>query len=154
MYIYVVVQLPSRSDSSRPHGLQHARPPCPSPSPRVCPSSCPLHQWWGPAIPFSDALFSSCPQSFPASGSFPKSELLALDVQSTRTSTNLDRVLKSRDITLSTKVHIIKAMVFPTAMYGCESWITKKAKHQRIGACELWYWRRLLRVPWTARSSN
>ena len=68
--------------------------------------------------------------------------------------TNLDSILKSRDITLSTKVHIVKAMVFPTAMYGCESWITKKAEHQRIGACELWYWRRPLRVPWTARRSN
>ena len=142
------------SDSSRSCGLQHARPPCPSPSPRACPSSCPLHQWWGPAISFSDALFSSCPQVLPASWSFPKSELLALGVPSTGASTNLDSVLKSRDITLSTKVHVVKAMVFPTAMYGCENWITKKAEHQRIGACELWYWRRLLKVPWTARRPN
>ena len=63
-------------------------------------------------------------------------------------------MLKSRDITLSTKVHLVKAMVFPVVIYGCESWTTKKAEHQRIDAFELWCWRRLLRVPWTARRSN
>ena len=68
--------------------------------------------------------------------------------------TNLDSILKSRDITLPTKVHLVKAMVFPVVMYGCESWIIKKAEHQRIGVFELWCWRRLLRVPWTARRSN
>ena len=68
--------------------------------------------------------------------------------------TNLDGVLKSRDITLLTKVHLVKAMVFPVVMYGCESWTVKKAEHQRIDAFELWCWRRLLRVPWTARRSN
>ena len=68
--------------------------------------------------------------------------------------TNLDSILKSRDITLPTKVHLVKAMVFPVAMYGCESWTIKKAEHQRIDAFELWYWRRLLRVPWTAKRSN
>ena len=68
--------------------------------------------------------------------------------------TNLDSRLKSRDITLQTKVHLVKAMVFPVVMYGCESWILKKAEHQRIDAFELWCWRRLLRVPWTARRSN
>ena len=68
--------------------------------------------------------------------------------------TNLDTILKSRDITLSTKVHLVKAMVFPVVMYGCESWTIKKAEHQRIDAFELWCWRRLLRVPWTARRSN
>ena len=68
--------------------------------------------------------------------------------------TNLDRVLKSRDITFSTKVRLIKAMVFPVVMYGCESWTIKKAEHRRIDAFELWCWRRLLRVPWTARRSN
>ena len=68
--------------------------------------------------------------------------------------TNLDSILKSRDITLSTKVCLVKAMVFPVVMYGCESWTIKKAEHRRIDAFELWYWRRLLRVPWTARSSN
>ena len=68
--------------------------------------------------------------------------------------TNLDSVLKSRDITLPTKVHLVKAMVFPVVTYGCESWTIKKAEHQRIDAFELWCWRRLLRVPWTARRSN
>ena len=68
--------------------------------------------------------------------------------------TNLDSILKSRDITLSTKVPVVKAMVFPVVMYGCESWTIKKAKCQRIDAFELWCWRRLLRVPWTARRSN
>ena len=68
--------------------------------------------------------------------------------------TKLDSILKSRDITLSTKVHLVKAMVFPVVMYGCESWTVKKAEHQRIDAFELWCWRRLLRVPWTARRSN
>ena len=67
---------------------------------------------------------------------------------------NVDGILKNRDITLPTKVHLVKAMVFPVVMYGCESWTIKKAEHQRIDAFELWYWRRLLRVPWTARRSN
>ena len=68
--------------------------------------------------------------------------------------TNLDSILKSSDITLPTKVHLVKAMVFPVVMYGCESWTVKKAEHQRIDAFELWCWRRLLIVPWTARRSN
>ena len=68
--------------------------------------------------------------------------------------TNLDSILKSRDITLPTKVHLVKAMVFPVVMYGCESWTIKKAEHRRIDAFELWCCRRLLRVPWTARISN
>ena len=68
--------------------------------------------------------------------------------------TNLDSILKSRDITLPMKVHLVKAMVFPVVMYGCESWTTKKAQYQRIDAFELWCWRRLLRVPWTARRSS
>ena len=68
--------------------------------------------------------------------------------------TNLDSILKSRDISLPTKVCLVKAMVFPVVMYGSESWTVKKAEHQRIGAFELWYWRKLLRVPWTARRSN
>ena len=68
--------------------------------------------------------------------------------------TNLDSIFKSRDITLSTKVHLVKAMVFPVIMYGCEIWTIKKAEYQRIDAFELWRWRRLLRVPWTARRSN
>ena len=68
--------------------------------------------------------------------------------------TNLDSILKSRDITFSTKVRLVKAMVFPVVMYGCESWTLKKAEHRRIDAFELWCWRRLLRVTWTARRSN
>ena len=68
--------------------------------------------------------------------------------------TNLNRILKSRDITLPTKVRLVKAMVFPVVMCGCDSWTIKKAEHRRTDAFELWYWRRLLRVPWTARRSN
>ena len=68
--------------------------------------------------------------------------------------TNLDSILKRRDITLLTKVHLVKAMVFPVVMYGCERWTIKKAEHQRIDAFELWFWRRLFRVLWTARRSN
>ena len=68
--------------------------------------------------------------------------------------TNLDSILKSRDITLLTKFHLVKAMVFPVVMYGCESWITKKAECRRLDAFELWCWRRLLRIPWIARISN
>ena len=68
--------------------------------------------------------------------------------------TNLDSVLKSRDVTLSTKVYIVKTLVYPVVMYGCESWTIKKAEHQRIDAFGLWCWRRLLRVPWTAKRSN
>ena len=68
--------------------------------------------------------------------------------------TNLDNIFKSRDITLPTKVHLVKVMVFPVVMYGCESWTVKKTEHQRIDAFELWCWRRRLRVPWTARRSN
>ena len=68
--------------------------------------------------------------------------------------TNLDSILKSRDITFPTKVHLVKAMVFSVVMYGCESWTVKKAEHRRTRAFDLWYWRKLLRVPWTARRSN
>ena len=68
--------------------------------------------------------------------------------------TNLDTLLKSRDITFPTKIHLVKAMVFPVVMYGCESWTIKKVEHRKIAAFELWCWRRLLRVPWTARRSN
>ena len=68
--------------------------------------------------------------------------------------TNLDSIFKSRDITIPTKVHLVKAMVFPVVMYGCESWTVKKAERRRIDAFEVWCWRRLLRVPWTARRSN
>ena len=79
---------------------------------------------------------------------------LKLNIQKTEIMTNLYSILKSRDITLPTKVRLVKAMVFPVVMYGCESWTIMKAEHQRIDAFELWCWRRLLRVPWTARRSN
>ena len=80
--------------------------------------------------------------------------LLQNPAQGFLTLTNLDSILKSRDITLPTKVHLVKAMVFPVVMYGCESWTIKKAEHRRIDAFELWCWRRLLRVSWTAKRSN
>ena len=90
---------------------------------------------------------------------FLKNQLLVLLIFYTaflgrKAMTNLDGILKSRDISLPTKVHLVKAMVFPVVMYGCESWAMKKAERQRIDAFELWCWRRLLRVPWTARRSN
>ena len=81
----------------------------------------------------------------------PYSSCLLLGRKAT---TNLDSILKSRDITSLTKVHVVKAMVFPVVMYGCESWTLEKAEHQRVDAFELWCWRRLLSVPWTARRPN
>ena len=128
------------SNSLQPHELQHSRLPCPSPTPGVYPNSCLLSQWCHPTISSSVVPFSSRPQSFLASWSFQK--------------TNLDSILKSKDITLPTKVHVVKAMVFPAVIYGCESWTVRKAEHWRIDAFELCCWRKLLRVPWTARRSN
>ena len=135
---------------------------------RVCPNPCPLSWWCHSTISSSIIPFSSCAQSFPASGSFPAifldSKIIADGDCSHETKrclllgrkvmTNLDSILKSRDITLPTKVRLVKAMVFPVVMYGCESWTVKKVEHQKIDAFELWCWRRLLRVPWTARRSN
>ena len=166
------------------HELQHTRPPCPSPPPRVHPNPCPLSRWCHPTIVSSVIPFSSCPQSFPASGSFPMSQLFTSAGQSIGVSsstsvlpvntqdwsplwwtgwislqskglsrvfsntsvqkhhssmTNLDSILKSRDITLPTKVRLVKAMVFPVVMYGWESWTIKKAESQRIHAFELFY---------------
>ena len=80
--------------------------------------------------------------------------LKTINKDQVRVMTNLDRILKSRDITLSTKIRLVKAMVFPIVMYGCESWTIKKAEHRRIDVFELWCWKRLLRVPWTARRTN
>ena len=111
------------SNSLRPHDSQHARPPCPSPTPRV------------------------------HSDSHPSMKLRHLYL-GRKVMTNLDSIFKIRDITLSTKVCLVMAMVFPVVMYGCESWTVKKAKCRRIDAFEVWCWRRLLRVPWTARRSN
>ena len=127
------------SDSLQPHGLQHTRPPCPSPSPGPYSSVCPLSRWCRPTISSSVIPFSSCLQSFPASGSFQM--------------TNLYSIWKNRCYFVN-KGHLVKAMVFPIVMYGCDSWTIKKAECWRIDAFELWCWRKLLRVPWTARRSN
>ena len=149
------------SDSLRPHGL-HTRLLCPSPSPGACSNSCPL-SWWCHLTNLSSVIpFSSCPQSeFPASESFLMSQIMSWLMKIKRclllgrkVMTNLDSMFKSRDSILPTKVRLVKAMVFPLVMYGCESWTVKKAERQRIDAFELWCWRRLLRVPWTARRSN
>ena len=98
-----------------------------------------------------ETLFLGAPKSQQMVTAAMKLRLLLLG---RKVMTNLDSILKSRDITLSTKVHLVKAMVFPVVMYRCESWIIKKAEHIRIDAFELWCWRRLLRVPWTTRRSN
>ena len=111
---------------------------------------------------FRQEYWSGLP--FPSPGDLPdpgmeagssalQADTLSSEPQGSLT-TNLDSILKSRDITLSIKVCLVKAMVFPVVMYGCESWPVKKAVHRRIDAFELWCWRRLLRVPWTARRSN
>ena len=84
----------------------------------------------------------------------PKSLQMVTAAIGRKVMTNLDSIFKSRDITLPTKIHLVKAMVFPVVIYGCESWTAKKAECRRIDAFELWCWRRLLRVPWTARRSN
>ena len=86
--------------------------------------------------------------------SIVKQNKVIIKIKKRKLMTNLDSIFKSRDITLPTKVHLVKAMVFPVVMYGCESWTVKKAEHRRIDAFELWCWRRLLRGPWTARRSN
>ena len=148
------------SNSLQPCGLQHASLPCPSPTPEACSNSSPSCWWCHPTISYSVILFSSCLQSFLASGSFPMSlfhhstadgdgshEIKRRLLLGRKVMTNLDSILKSRDITFPKKVHLVKAMVFPVVMYGCESWTVNKAEHQRIDAFELWCWRRLLRVP-------
>ena len=98
-----------------------------------------------------EALFSWAQKSLQIVTEAMKVRLLLLE---RKVMINLDSILKSRDITLPTMVHLVKSRVFPVVMYGCESWTIKKAEHQRIDAFELWYWRRLLSVPWTARRSN
>ena len=183
------------SDYLRHHELQQVRSPCPSATPGVHPNSCPSSRWYHTIISSSVVPFSSCPQSLPASESFPMSHLFTWGGQSTRVSalasflpmntqdwsplgilasvqfssvaqlcpilcdpmnastpglpvhhqlpefTNLDSILKSRDITLPTKVHLVKAMVFPVVMYGCESWTVKKAECWKIDSFELWCWK-------------
>ena len=106
---------------------------------------------WGNSGNISDFIFlgSKITADGDCSHEIKRRLLLGREVMS-----NLDSILKSRDITLPTKVQLVEAMVFPVVMYGCESWTVKKAEHRRIDAFELWCWRRLLRVPWTARRSN
>jgi len=114
-----------------------------------------LHgKWWGGGgggEVVTDFLFLGSKITADGEGSHETRRWLLLGKKAM---TNLDSVLKSRHIILSTKVHIVKAMVFPVVMYGCESWTIKKAERQRIDAFELWCWRRFLKVPWTARRSN
>ena len=99
----------------------------------------------------SDSIFLGCKITVDGDCSHEIKRCLLLG---RKVMTNLDSILKSRDTTLLTKVHLVKAMIFPVVMYGCESWTVKKAERRRIDAFELWYWRRLLRVPWTVRRSN
>ena len=114
-------------------------------------ASCPITSWEtdGETVAVSIFLGSKITADGERSHEIKRRLLLGRKVM-----TNLDSILKSRDITLPTKVHLVKAMVFPVVMYGCESWTVKKAERPRIVALELQYWRRLLRVPWTARRSN
>ena len=100
------------------------------------------------------ALFSWAPKSLQIMVTAAVKLKDTCSLKERKAMTNLDNIFKSRDITLPTKVHLVKAMVFPVVMYGCESWTIKKAKCRRIYAFELWCWRRLLRVSWTARGSN
>ena len=199
------------SDSLWSQGLQHARLPCTSPTPKVYSNSCPLSRRCHPNISSSFVSFSSHVSIFPSIRVFsnesvlhirwPKywtfsfnmspsneysglisfrmdwldllavTDFIFLDSKITadgvwsheikrhllpgrKVMTNLDSLLKIRDITLLTKVHLVKAMVFPVVMYGCESWTVKKAERRRIDAFKLWCWKKLLRVPWTAKRSN
>ena len=140
----------------------------PAPFPTSFPAVLGLRGVLGHPQPASLILWLSCEgvhQPLPCIDMLPPAGQLAikherfpgpwmLTVLMLKAVTNLDNILKSRDITLPTKVHLVKAMVFPVVMYGCESWTIKKAEHQRTDAFALWCWRRLLRVPWTARRSN
>ena len=114
-------------------------------------ASGPITSWQIDRETVSDFIFlgSKITANHDCSHEFKRQLLLGRKVM-----TNLDSILKSRDTTLPTKVHLVKAMVFPVGMYECESWTMKKAEHRRIDAFELWCWRRLQRVPWTARRSN
>ena len=161
------------SDSLWPHELQHTRPPCPSPTPGVYSNSCPSSQWCQPAISSSVGPFSSGPilhgtmmwkqwkqwqtiflgSKITAYGDCSH-EIKRCLLLGSKAMTNWDSILKSRHIPLPTKVRLVKAIVFPVVMYGCESWTIKKAECWRIDDFELWCWRRLLRVSWTARRSN
>ena len=147
------------SDFLWPRGLQHPRPPCPSPAPGVYSNTCPLSQclitsWQieeGKVEVVTEFLFLG--SKITADGDWSH-EIRRHLLLGRKAMTNLDSVLKSRDITLQTKVCIVKAMVLPVVIYGCEIWTVKKTECGRIDAFKLWCWRRLLRVLWTARRSN
>ena len=145
------------SNSVRPHRRKPARLPCPWDSPGKntgvgchfllqCMKGKSESEVAQSCLTFSNPMDCSLPGSS-VHGIFQARELEWVAVAFSMT--NLDSILKSRNITLPTKVHLVKAIVFPVVMYGCESWIIKKAEHQRIDSFELWYWRRLFRVPWT-----
>ena len=114
-------------------------------------ASCPITSWQIDGETVTDFIFSG--SKITANGDC-RHEIKRCLLLGRKAMTNLDSVLKSRDITLPTKVSLVKTMIFPVVVYGCESWTVKKAKCRRIDAFELWCWRRLLRVPWTARGSN
>ena len=143
------------SNSLWPHGLQHARPRCPSLPPRVCSNSVSTEL----VIPSNHLILCQpllLPLIFPSIRVFSNESVFLAQLEKNIYiyMTNLDSILKSRDITLPTEVHLVKAMVFLVVMYGYESGTVKKAECRRIDAFELWCWRRLLRVPWTAGRSN
>ena len=142
------------SDSLRSHGMQHTRLPCPSPIPGAYTNSCPSSRWCHPTISsFVGELYNVQINEIILDSSKCNEIKICLFL-GRKAMTNLDSVLKSRDITFSTKVCIVKALVFPVVRSRCESWTIKKAEHWRIDAFKLWCWRRLLKVPWTARISN
>ena len=163
------------SSSLQSHGLQHTRPPYPSPTPGVYSNSCPLSRWCHRTITSSVVPVSVVwSHHFMANrlennGNSDRLHFLGLQnhcilvtaamklrclLLGRKGMTNIDNILKIRDIPLPTKVHIVKVIVFPVVMYRCKSWTIKKAECQRIDAFELRCWRRLLRVPWTTRRSN
>ena len=143
------------SGSLQRNGLQHTRLICPSLSLAVCSNSCPLNHFtvnrWGNNGNIDRLFFGGSKVTADGDCSHEIKRLLLLG---RKAMTNLDRILKSRDITLPTNFHLVKAVSFPVVMYGCESWTIKKAECWIIDAFELWCWRRLLRVPWTARRFN
>ena len=156
------------SDSLQPHEQQHASPPCPSPTPRVYPNPCPLTQWCHPTISSSVVRFSSCPQSFPASGSFPMSQLFTSGGQNTGVSPSTSVLPMNTQgwsplgwtgwISLQSKglSSLLQHDSSKVSILQCAAFFIVQLSHpyRRIDAFELWCWRRLLRVPWTIRRSN
>ena len=142
------------SDSLRSHGMQHTRLPCPSPIPWAYTNSCPSSRWCHPTISSSVGELYNVQINEIILDSSKCNEIKRCLFLGRKAMTNLDSVLKSKDITFSTKVYIVKALVFPVVRSRSESWTIKKAEHWRIDAFKLWCWKRLLKVPWTARISN